>query len=258
MLLHKFVEVFDTLKIAVHCFWTRDTLKKVIRQSLSYALFLLLCHFHMNLNIQNSWPHWSSTYRWQFSTSNHFHVKWSTNPRVTSILPTASISLCALRGHTHANTTEAARLTAVSILSVTGSGVLCSLQAYYNETINSTTSWCPLTKPLTASGTGFSMFSFSPWHPSMKPLKVPLSGHFFPCLGNFSAKVRHSQQHNARDSDGSEHSWDRQQDPPEPATAACSFLPSLHLSSCQGWLGLTLFLNTIPTCQWACHCTVTC
>ena len=35
----------------------------------------------MNLNIQNSWPHWSSTYSWQFSTSNHFHVKWLTNPR---------------------------------------------------------------------------------------------------------------------------------------------------------------------------------
>ena len=62
------------------------------------ALFLLLCHFHMNLNIQNSWPYWSSTYRWKFSTGNHFHVKWSTNPRVTSILPTASISLCALPG----------------------------------------------------------------------------------------------------------------------------------------------------------------
>ena len=39
-----------------------------------------------------------STYRWQFSTANHFHVKWSTNPRVTSILPKASISLCALPG----------------------------------------------------------------------------------------------------------------------------------------------------------------
>ena len=44
----------------------------------------------MNLNIQNSWSHWLSTYCWQFSTGNH--MKWSTNPRVTSSLPTASIS----------------------------------------------------------------------------------------------------------------------------------------------------------------------
>ena len=28
--------------------------KKVIYHSISQALFLLLCHFHMNLNIQNS------------------------------------------------------------------------------------------------------------------------------------------------------------------------------------------------------------
>ena len=54
--------------------------------------------FNMNLNIQNSWPHWSSTFRSQFSTGNHFHVKWSTNPRATSILPTASIPLFALPG----------------------------------------------------------------------------------------------------------------------------------------------------------------
>ena len=61
--------------------------------------FSLLCHFHMNLNIQNSWPNWPNwTYHWQFSTGNHFHVKWSTNPRPTSILPTASISLCAFSG----------------------------------------------------------------------------------------------------------------------------------------------------------------
>ena len=50
----------------------------------------------MNLSIQNSWHHWLSTYHWQFSTGNHFHVKQSTNPRVTSILPTATFSLCAL------------------------------------------------------------------------------------------------------------------------------------------------------------------
>ena len=35
----------------------------------------------MNLNIQNSWPNWLSTYHGQFSTGNHFHVKWTTNPR---------------------------------------------------------------------------------------------------------------------------------------------------------------------------------
>ena len=90
ILLHKFVQVLDTLKIPVCCFGTRDTLKKVISLILSYTLFLL--------NIQNSWPHWSSTYLSQFSTGNHFHVKWSTNPRVTSILPTANISLFALPG----------------------------------------------------------------------------------------------------------------------------------------------------------------
>ena len=64
----------------------------------AFCTFSLVIHFHINLNIQNSWPHWLSTYRWQFCTSNHFHVKWSTNPRVNSILPTAIISLCAFPG----------------------------------------------------------------------------------------------------------------------------------------------------------------
>ena len=45
ILLYKFVQVFDTLKIPVRCFGTRDTLKKVICLILSYTLFLLLCHF---------------------------------------------------------------------------------------------------------------------------------------------------------------------------------------------------------------------
>ena len=64
------------LKTTEHCFGTRDTLKKMICLSISLECFLLLCHFHMNLNKQNSWPHWLSTYRWQFSTStgNHFYV----------------------------------------------------------------------------------------------------------------------------------------------------------------------------------------
>ena len=41
------------------------------------STFILLCHFHMNLNMQNSWPNWLPTYCWQFSTGNHLHVKWS-------------------------------------------------------------------------------------------------------------------------------------------------------------------------------------
>ena len=69
ILLNKFVQVFDTLKIPVHCFGTWDT--KVICLSVSQALFLLLCHFHMNLNIHNLWLNWLPTYCWQFSTSNH-------------------------------------------------------------------------------------------------------------------------------------------------------------------------------------------
>ena len=96
ILLHKFVSVIDTLKIPVHSFWTRDTLKTVICPSISQALCLLFCHFHMNLYMQNSWPNWLSTCCWQFSTGNHLHVKWLTNPRVTSILPAAIFSLCAL------------------------------------------------------------------------------------------------------------------------------------------------------------------
>ena len=92
-----FVQAFDALKIPENRFGTRDTLKKVICSSISRAFFLLFCHFHMNLNIQNSWSNSVSTYHWQFSTGNHFHVKWLTNPslRVTSILPTATVSLCA-------------------------------------------------------------------------------------------------------------------------------------------------------------------
>ena len=68
ILLHKFVQVFDTLKIRVHCFEIRDTLKQVICLILLFALFPMLCHFHLNLNIQNSLPPRSSTYSWQFST----------------------------------------------------------------------------------------------------------------------------------------------------------------------------------------------
>ena len=83
---------FDTLKIPEHRFETK-IIWKVICLGLSQAFFLLLCQFHMNMNIQNSWPHWSSTYRWQFSSGNRFREKVSTNLKVTSILPVAIIHL---------------------------------------------------------------------------------------------------------------------------------------------------------------------
>ena len=98
ILIHMFVQAFDTLKTPEHRFGTRNTLNKVIWLSVSLARFLLLCQFYMNMNLQFSWPHWLSTYCWQLSTCNHFHVKWSINPRVTSIFPTAIISSCALPG----------------------------------------------------------------------------------------------------------------------------------------------------------------
>ena len=47
-----------------------------------------------NESEHTKFDYWLSTYCWQFSTCNHFLVKWSTDPRVISILPTASISLC--------------------------------------------------------------------------------------------------------------------------------------------------------------------
>ena len=92
---------FDTLKIPVHCFGTPDTLKKVICLILLYTFLLLLCHFHMNINIQNSWPHWSSTYCWQFSKGSRFHGTDWINPEVTPILGVAIITLCALLGRFH-------------------------------------------------------------------------------------------------------------------------------------------------------------
>ena len=57
--------------------------------------FSLVMQFSHESEHANSWPHWLSTYCWQFLTCNHLHVKRSTNPRVTSILPTAIISLIA-------------------------------------------------------------------------------------------------------------------------------------------------------------------
>ena len=97
IILHKIIQVFDTLKIPVHCFGTWNTLKKVICLIVLQALFLLLCHFHINLNMQNWWPPWSSTYYWQFSTGNHLHVKWSR----LYIMPWCA---CKVMGHRFAST----------------------------------------------------------------------------------------------------------------------------------------------------------
>ena len=72
-----FVQAFGTLKIPEHSFGTQNTLQKM-KMSISHHFFLLVIPF---LNIGNSWPHWLSVYRRQFSAGNHFHVKWSTNPQ---------------------------------------------------------------------------------------------------------------------------------------------------------------------------------
>ena len=47
-------------EIPMHCFGTRDTLKKLICLSILKAFFLLLCHFHMNLKIL--------TWIWKYKT----------------------------------------------------------------------------------------------------------------------------------------------------------------------------------------------
>ena len=49
-----FVDAFDTLKIPENLFEGR---------------FILLCHFHRNLKIQNSWLYWLSTFRWLPATT---------------------------------------------------------------------------------------------------------------------------------------------------------------------------------------------
>ena len=46
--------------------WNPRYFEKVTCLSVLQGLFLLLCNFYMNLNTQNSWPHWLSTYSWQF------------------------------------------------------------------------------------------------------------------------------------------------------------------------------------------------
>ena len=51
VLFYMFVQAFDALKIPEHRFETRDTLNKVICLSILLVFFLLLCDFHMNLNI---------------------------------------------------------------------------------------------------------------------------------------------------------------------------------------------------------------
>ena len=108
ILFHKFIQVFDTLKIQCIALETETLWWNGL---FAWAFLLFLWHFtgkftfHMNLNIQNSWPLWSSTYRWQFSTGNIFHGKVCTNPGVTSmILRAAVISLrllCALLCRLH-------------------------------------------------------------------------------------------------------------------------------------------------------------
>ena len=103
ILFHMLVHALDTLKIWVHRCGTRDTLTKVqitfvrvaplseylAKVQITFViccwknrgrpgqqeLFLLLFQSPKNLNIQNSWPHWLSTYSWQFSTGNRFHGK---------------------------------------------------------------------------------------------------------------------------------------------------------------------------------------
>ena len=82
----------------LHCFGTRDSLKRVRSLSVSQALFLSLSQYYMNLilynlkilNIQNSWPNSSSTCCWQFSTDNRLHLK------VIPIFSAAIISLCSI------------------------------------------------------------------------------------------------------------------------------------------------------------------
>ena len=84
-------------RLPVHCTGGWNTLKKMISRAF-HKHFFLLCHFLMNLDIQSSWPHWSSTYKWQFFCQKHsgFHGKGLTNLWVTQVLPIAIISLCAL------------------------------------------------------------------------------------------------------------------------------------------------------------------
>ena len=81
------------------CSGTRDTLKRLICQFLSQALFLYICQFHMNLYIQNSWPPWQSTFLcqcWQFRAGKRFHRNWPTNSEVTPTPPIISQLVCAL------------------------------------------------------------------------------------------------------------------------------------------------------------------
>ena len=79
-------------------FGTWDTLKQAIQVclslSLAQALFLLLCHFHMNHNIQNAWSSRSSTYTCQSSNSKHYHKYGSTIPKVNHIFSSNYIPLC--------------------------------------------------------------------------------------------------------------------------------------------------------------------
>ena len=83
----------DTLKSAEHRFETRDALKKVICLSIWRALLLLWCHFHMNLNIQNSCANWwwplAVFYPQSLSCEVPVIDKSQGDDPVISILPTA-------------------------------------------------------------------------------------------------------------------------------------------------------------------------
>ena len=68
ILLHLFLQAFDNWHIenSRALIWKQRYSEKGGCLSLSQALFLILCPFHMNLNKQNSRPHWLSTHCWQF------------------------------------------------------------------------------------------------------------------------------------------------------------------------------------------------
>ena len=90
---------FAIFKLLAHRSGTRDILKEVKYLSLSKALFLLLCQFHMNLIMQNSRLHSSSTCLSQFDTGNRFHGKALTGLKV--IFSSEHFPLHPLRLHPH-------------------------------------------------------------------------------------------------------------------------------------------------------------
>ena len=51
--------------------WNPKYSENVICLSILQAHFLLLCHLHMNLNIQTSWPHWLSAHLQHLASAIH-------------------------------------------------------------------------------------------------------------------------------------------------------------------------------------------